>query len=291
VFAAALGQFDELLTAASVVGPASAPLPLYYALNQAGRAVAAAHQADPARWQPKRHGLSVAHRPGALESTMIEPWKPGKGKPRDDSFSVMADTIGSPLLTGAVRLGALWAAAPGAERVTGLGAHRIPAAEMVPFGAGTPTFAATLRGQWPVGLPTGTLRQRLRRAYPAARDSMEVVAVQPVPGSLPDESDAVLRWLSPTGDVRAVDEVAARFPGPGAALYLMPGLGSNNDALAPLMVWWALLYALSHLARYQPATWSKALDPVRSTLAVPVEASLAYVREVLPCVVLSELVR
>jgi hypothetical protein len=43
VYGAALAQFDELIAAASVVGPASRPLPLFYALSQAGRAVAAGH--------------------------------------------------------------------------------------------------------------------------------------------------------------------------------------------------------------------------------------------------------
>jgi hypothetical protein len=140
VFAASLGQFDELLTAAGVVGPASAPLPLYYALNQAGRAVAAAHQPDPARWRPRHHGLSVKDPPGSLQATIIEPWTPGKGKPRDDSFSVMADTIGSPRLTGAAQLGALWAAAPGTESVEELGEHETPAVALAPMGPGTPTL-------------------------------------------------------------------------------------------------------------------------------------------------------
>ncbi len=52
VFSAALGQFDELLTAAAAVGPASRPLPLYYALNQAGRAIAASRQLADREWRP-----------------------------------------------------------------------------------------------------------------------------------------------------------------------------------------------------------------------------------------------
>ena len=58
---------------------------------------------------------------------MITPWKPRKSKAPDDSFSVMADTIGSPRLTDATTLGALWAAAPGAEQVKRLGASEAPA--------------------------------------------------------------------------------------------------------------------------------------------------------------------
>jgi hypothetical protein len=43
VYVAALQQFEELLSAARHTGPASCPLPLFYALSQAGRAIVAAH--------------------------------------------------------------------------------------------------------------------------------------------------------------------------------------------------------------------------------------------------------
>ena len=42
IYNAALQQFEELLDAARAVGPASRPIPLYYALNQASRAIVAA---------------------------------------------------------------------------------------------------------------------------------------------------------------------------------------------------------------------------------------------------------
>src|SRR5581483_7898136 len=71
VFSAALGQFDELLDAAAAVGPASRPLPLYYALNQAGRAIAAARQQPHRAWRPRVHGLMVAAPAGSLGETRI----------------------------------------------------------------------------------------------------------------------------------------------------------------------------------------------------------------------------
>lgn len=39
VYGAALAQFDELIAASAAVGPASRPLPLFYDLSQAGRAI------------------------------------------------------------------------------------------------------------------------------------------------------------------------------------------------------------------------------------------------------------
>src|SRR6185437_16243610 len=41
-YGAALQQFDELIAAAAAIGPVSRPLPLYYAVHQAGKAIAAA---------------------------------------------------------------------------------------------------------------------------------------------------------------------------------------------------------------------------------------------------------
>ena len=41
-YGAALQQFDELMTAAAAIGLMSRPLPLYYAVLQAGKAIAAA---------------------------------------------------------------------------------------------------------------------------------------------------------------------------------------------------------------------------------------------------------
>jgi hypothetical protein len=43
-YGAALDQFEELMTAASAATPRSRPLPLFYALSQAGRAIAAVHR-------------------------------------------------------------------------------------------------------------------------------------------------------------------------------------------------------------------------------------------------------
>ncbi len=282
VFAASLGQFDELLTAAAAVGPASAPLPLYYALNQAGRAIAAARQQDPLRWQPKRHGLFVGDPPPTLGGTVITPWKPGKGKAADDSFSVMADTIGSPRLTEATTLGALWAAAPNTERVKRLGASESPALRLEPVGAGQPSILGQLPG--PITSSQAALRKRLERGYPLARMGMNVSL-----GLLAGERVAQVSWQTPTGVTRTLDGVTSRFPGPEGAYYLMPGLGTNDDVLAPLMVWWALLYGLSHIARYQPAAWTRALDPLNSTLAVPIESTLVWAREMMPGVILEVL--
>jgi YaaC-like Protein len=56
VFQSALAQAEELWDAAAVAGPASRPLPLFYCLSQAGRAVCAAWTMTE-NWRPGAHGL------------------------------------------------------------------------------------------------------------------------------------------------------------------------------------------------------------------------------------------
>lgn len=56
-FVAALEQFEELIRASRVVAPAAQPLPLFYALSQAGRAIGAARLEND--WQLHGHGLSI----------------------------------------------------------------------------------------------------------------------------------------------------------------------------------------------------------------------------------------
>jgi hypothetical protein len=55
VYGAALQQAEDLFEAAAAVGPLARPLPLFYAVSQAGRAITAAWLED--GWQTKGHGI------------------------------------------------------------------------------------------------------------------------------------------------------------------------------------------------------------------------------------------
>jgi YaaC-like protein len=61
VFQAALAQAEELWDAAAAAGAASRPLPLFYCLSQAGRALCAAWD-ETDNWQPRAHGLGREER-------------------------------------------------------------------------------------------------------------------------------------------------------------------------------------------------------------------------------------
>src|SRR4051794_15647421 len=72
VFGAALEQFEELWKAAGAVGPSVSPIPLYYALSQGSRAVAAVHVPS-GDWQASGHGLSVKAPSKAIGELTIAP--------------------------------------------------------------------------------------------------------------------------------------------------------------------------------------------------------------------------
>ena len=116
-YAAALQQFDDLIGAAGAIGPVSRPLPLYYAVHQAGKAVVAAWAAD--KWRVKGHGLIQVgdddeDRPSAWQSDILRfQVKPYRKRP--GVLDAVASTLGTARLTGSVELGALWSALPEAS--------------------------------------------------------------------------------------------------------------------------------------------------------------------------------
>jgi hypothetical protein len=93
LYSAALQQFEELLDAAQNVSSAARPLPLYYALTQAGRAITAAH-GDP--FTNHGHGLGVRTIKSDLMRTCVTPTRDPK------EFQAVSQIVGSPQLTGPV---------------------------------------------------------------------------------------------------------------------------------------------------------------------------------------------
>jgi len=118
VFVAALGQFDELLDAAATAGLASRPLPLYYALSQAGTAIAAALQTRCREWRPGSHGLIIGDPdPGSLGQTKIRsnPVKRKGQQDPSDTFSILSEVLGLQRLTRPTTISNVWAAIPGLD--------------------------------------------------------------------------------------------------------------------------------------------------------------------------------
>jgi hypothetical protein len=284
IYSAALQQFEELLAASCAVGPASRPLPLFYALSQAGRAIVAAYGREP---HITAHGLAEDRR---VESDDLLHRRVSRVPRKDgtDAFGAVARVTSSGDLKDGAELGALWAALPHAYRVPpeswrsdwrlALDVETGPLASsgneglsvlLISMGGnphveGLEVFTG---GRYPT-LPDGTTGGLRGGREIAAGSWLADVAIPDVK----DDHDAVL------------DRVAPQFYG-GSQRALIPTLPDEPELLTPLMLWWALLFGLSVTARYHPAPWARALAIEGSKQAVPLEALLERAVERLPAIV------
>lgn len=306
VFVSALEQAEQLMDAAADVGPAASPLLLFYALSQAGRAIAAAHLDDP--WRLSGHGLK-APAPGdpsaGLLHRVVKPEHGEGSKGRRQSFAGVAEATGSGQISSALELGAVWAAIP--ELMPPLPQPPLEDAAWIrPLRVFRPMFDAAhmrLADMRPLellidGLPDADLDTLLRCLgdYPTAEGAymwhtlgmrQDVLITQPsAVGMLP-----VFCWPDVPTNVqlrtRRLNGIAPDYRGLGTHL-LFPRAGGKH-ALSPLMLWWVLLFGLSGIARYDPELWIGALDANNSRLAVPIEAALDTALEALPDLILDAL--
>ena len=287
IYDAALQQFEELLAAARAVGPASRPLPLFYALSQAGRAIVAACGDVPSIGA---HGLSE-YRYRAGERTPAELLhrriKRAASKDGRDAFGAVARATGSGGLTGSVELGALWAATPDTHRLpegTWLPSWR-PALDILVEPA-----QAEDRDDIHVlllsmgGNPHLTADEVLADAskrYPTLAPGTRV-AVRPKK-SLPPGGWIVDAWWN--RNETSLDAVAPPVAMAADAHRVIPLLPDQAEQLSPLMLWWVLLFGLSIFARYEPGLWGQALDVSRDVHAVPLEALLEKALDLMPSLV------
>jgi hypothetical protein len=293
---------------------AAKPLPLFYSVSQAGRAIAAAHSTG--QWVLRGHGLQVAvGDERALLNTKVAP-----GGAAGNSFVGVATATGSPVLRGGAELGALWAANPdlldvpvprragawppvleipiGVQRRSGEGEDSDYATRTV----GTQGFLAVS-----VVLPGETGREvtEALKPYATLRDAF---GVKEGGAERAGPDDRIARGLDHRGAMRAVlgvevpqrtnwqylwgrqramasiveiDESHPKYPDPHLVGFALPDIAGGPSPL-PLMLWWALLLGLSSLARYEPAAWTAAIDVDTSELAVSLERVLDIASERVP---------
>lgn len=286
IYRAALRQFEELMMAAKAAGYASRPLPLFYALSQASRAVIAAKGGE----QPRLHGLSF---PSPVGQSVLQ----ARVKPQEaGSFVTLAAGVGSPRLLEEVEVGAM---------INSL-----------------PEFSDAVYPQleeWPHALFVQPDRDS-EHAWMLAKDRRMVVGIviDPFPSS-PEEARAILSrypaldrvsWEIQMRQVPGLQQVRTpRGPGVWTLLQLSEQLGI--DQVAPeyrwhdsrwirpaiagspppdaLLTWWALLFGLSNLARYYPVEWTKAIDVDASRHAVVLERVMTEALDAVPQLVLGAL--
>lgn len=280
IYGAALQQFDELLRASEEVGYAARPLPLFYALSQAGRAIVAAYGDDP---HVGGHGLHE-DRKVVTDDLLGRAIRSSRSETKS-AFHAVAAATRSLAFTGTATLGALWAATPGA-------------------------YDVLLRQPWdatwcPPLLATGQILNAdatkvALTAYAVGSQSPRTIdACEPLGKRYPDiptgatldtEAGYGARFMSVershvgsytwrteigTGEhvlSSTLDHSSALDSGDEA--WLIPAVNDHGERMSQLMLWWSLLFGLSIFARYHPALWARSLDIDRSDIAVSLQALL-----------------
>jgi hypothetical protein len=282
VFTAALEQSQQLMQAAIDVGPASRPLLLFYALSQAGRAIAASRVRTDA-WRLASHGLTERFgqsTEGDLLRRVIAPQQEGRKSKfagRRSSFAGVADAVGSEQLTGDVELGEVWAAlphlmAPEPQPKSLDPAWPRPLAVYPPPDEyGGPDIQRLLDGralELLVDLPQPRLElasrstaeaiAELRTVYPATERMYapqrpgETVPTLTCDWGPPGRMLPRFGWpeLRHPVKVQDLDSIAPAVRDSDERV-LLPRV-AHRDLLSPLMLWWILLFGLSMVARYDP---------------------------------------
>ncbi|MGW1916959.1 YaaC family protein [Streptomyces sp. NPDC002076] len=289
-YATALEQAGQMFKAAAAVGPATRPLQVFYGLSQAGRAVAAAAWSLKGEdWRLEAHGIKTTGFDRAFPDIEIRTDPPDS----QGSFTRVSQLLASPVWQLApVRLEDVWDLLPvnldypltERERLTPLevsehhiGHHDHPLLSVpvsdIPdrvIDAGTREALAEFMASYP-GLDR-------HESYVTTR------ALTLGPDALPDftryaEGGGALQvnWLMPQGSATEAERrehLRAMTHGHGGLRFFFPVIAPMSRELHPLMAWWAVLYTLSMLARYEPARWAAHINVDSSPHAVPIERLL-----------------
>lgn len=265
-FGAALEQFEQLLRSAAASPPTTSPLPLFYALSQAGRAIAAARHADNDGWMIRGHGVRgpKGSYPPVLGDAVLRLDDSPRG-----AFKVVSQATGSPFMVDQrLQLGDLWASLPQLEVGPGLGE-----------GSRRPIFPQRNGSEW--SFETSDLESadvyRMADKYPAlSLEDGPLLVTQDHPTKLGTVRGGIHEGLGR----RSLADVAETHL-LKAAICVRPAVDGKPPP-STLMTWWLVLFALSQLARYEPGTWARAISPDQSTLTVPIESALRYATRTLP---------
>lgn len=276
VFQGALAQAEELWDAAAVAGPASRPLPLFYCLSQAGRAVCAAWTLSET-FRPTSHGLRRHESDDPAPEVRAFAYAASVTDRELGAYSMVAEATASTRFTGEASVAELWASMPGfptpsnifGERPRCLTLHAVQA----------PDDERPLLAR--IASPTHCVFQFLRvelADLPTLYPTIQRIEQDGTSPNLLGGEDPIYTFPTEDGNLRPLNDVAiipfyaAR---PLGDRVIRPRVG--GDVVEPpseFLALWALLFCLSELARYYPDTWVGALDPDRSNAAVTLEHGL-----------------
>lgn len=276
VFCAALEQSEQLSAAAATSGNAVKPLLAFYGLSQAVRALSAAKTCG-TEWRVKRHGMSAiasdlgSHR---LSDVMVKP----DPKDQQSGFFLLQQVLGSAPWSEKASVGAIWAALPPLSGRPLPGQRHAPALKAGHGSSGTMDENGVDGGRVylsglpvelvPAGNDVEVVDDHLMSLYPALSGSRLAGSPFEVDASSQDSTLAGWRWRTPVGAV--IGEMFTDRYG----LWAIPGVGGSKEVTHPLTLWWALLFALSNRARYEPEGWFNDLNVDTNEAAVLIDYAL-----------------
>jgi hypothetical protein len=304
-FAVAMQQFEEQMTAAKVVTPATSPINLYYGLTQAGMAIAAA--SAPGQWTVRSHGLKLEDTQPDLPGICVQPSGTG-------AFQAVASATSSPGIIGPASIGSLWQSLPDLSESVPLPGAQCPAAlpvipEIPPAfdasGSGFPTRVLFFQP------PGATVSVQADLPDRADREAWCSELLKQYPTSTGWNPDAPTKWFT---DENGNSTIFLRVPGPVKKYplpsaeaeplydklapeyryhqnrYMRPSIqGAGEPPPSPLMTWWLLLYGFSMLARYQPRKWTDLLNLDKPGCATHLQYALETARSAIPHLMLEAL--
>lgn len=292
-FGAALEQAEQFFAAAGVVGPATRPVLIFYGLSQAGRAVAAAAtSAGQNDWRLDGHGITTSPLQDAQRGSLADLTLRDDGR---GSFTQLAAILDAASLPNPTLIGQLWCLLPDVARhpLPGMGKARPLVVDREP--------ATTMRGSralvrvsplparlahrpppgqnHSVGQEEGWRAERQRIGafladYPTlAGWDFNSPEDHPVGLTyvLPDAVQVPVRLGRADSSQLEAENIAARTTGYRAQRYAFPTVGGSLSPAHPFLLWWALTFGLSMLARYEPKAWAERISITSSADASPVE--------------------
>lgn len=298
-FNAALEQSEQFTRAAAGVGVATRPVLLFYAVSQAGWVISsAARSRNGQDWRlGGGHGIT-ARRLSALDVPLSKVTVQNSGH---GSFTEVAETLCAASLPDETTLGDLWCLIPGAESspLHGQGTGRLVVVEQESFdiirGGRTRAVIANLPMHlWkaPPVLGNDAEIEAERAAvrsfladYPTLRDAEFVWSEGEPTGLQRHDHDSlrlpVVLGAANSATIEAAD-IESRGYTSGGMTLAYPCVGGSDRNAHPFLVWWAVLFALSQLARYEPKAWLQRTNISTSADASPIEHLLDRAQATLP---------
>nr|WP_234392438.1 YaaC family protein [Streptomyces sp. WM6378] len=290
-----------MFQAAATVGPATRPLHVFYGLSQAGRAIAAAAwDLKGEDWRLDAHGIKATGFDRNFPDIEIRTDLAGT----HGSFPRLSELLGSPVWgPDPVRLEDIWDLLPvnmdypltDRDRLIPLtvsehhvGHHEhpllsVPVSDIPKRVIDTGTREAL--AEFLVSYPSVAQHE----SYVTERRTSRELDPPPAYERFEDGSGALcFNWTMPKGTATRAERrehLRTMTHEHGGLRYFFPVISPMAKELHPLMAWWAVLYTLSMLARYEPAQWSACTNVDNNSHAVPIERILQLAIDYVPVLI------